>query len=159
MGASRNYVILKGGGEGSRRATDDSATCRRLCPYLSSMSSPRPLRFAAFLLCATSLLFLPSKKSFSSSSSSSSSSPKSPDPLAAEIAREAGVVKALPDSDDSLKQLKDAVGPALGRAEAALAAGRRMLALQRLAPAFTNVVAAEYLVSLPAATRADHDGA
>ena len=53
------------------------------------------------------------------------------------------------------KQLKEGVGPVLGRAEEALVAGRRMLALQRLAPAFANVAAAEYLKSLPATTRAD----
>src|SRR5512141_2282708 len=116
------------------------------------MLSPRPLRLAALILCAASPLFL-SKQSSSSSSSPSSSSPKSPYSLAAEIAREAAVVKDLPDSDDMFKQLKDGVGPVLGRAEEALGAGRRMLALQRLAPAFANVAAAEYLKSLPAATR------
>jgi hypothetical protein len=100
--------------------------------------SPLPARSAALAFCAASTLLL-SKQSFSSS-----------DPIAAEIARETAVLKALPESDDMLKQLREGAGPVLARAEEALGAGRRMLALQRLAPAFTSVAAAEYLRALPA---------
>jgi hypothetical protein len=119
------------------------------------MHPPRALRFAALALCAASLL-LPSKKSSSSSSSSSSpSSPKSPDPIAAEIARETAVLKAMPEADDFMKQVRGAAEPLLGRADEALRAGRRYVALQRLAPAFANVAAAEYVTALPAKTRTD----
>jgi hypothetical protein len=110
------------------------------------MKRPRSLRPAALMVCAVSVLFL-SKKSLSSSS------PDTPDPLAAEIARETAVLKSLPDSDDMLKQLHDAAGPVLARADEALRVGRRLLALQRLAPAYTNVAAAEYLRALPAPAR------
>ena len=116
--------------------------------YHSSMKFPRSLRLAALMVCAASVLFL-SKKSLSSSP------PKFPDLIAAEIAREIAVLKTLPESDDMLKQLRDAGGPVLVRAEEALGAGRRMLALQRLAAAYSNVVAAEYLRALPAASLAD----
>lgn len=78
-----------------------------------------------------------------------------PDPLAAEIARETAVLKALPETDDTYKQIREGVGPVLARADEALRAGRRLLALQRLAPAFTDVAAAEYLRALPASTRAE----
>ena len=113
------------------------------------MLTPRSRRFAALTLCAAFALFL-SKQSSSSSSSSSS-----PDPLAAEIARETAVLKALPADDDAIRQIRESVEPLLGRADEALRAGRRFVALQRLAPAFMNVAAAEYLRALPAATRPD----
>jgi hypothetical protein len=117
-------------------------------------------RLAALVLCAASSLLL-SKKSFSSppsvpsSPSSSSSSSSSPDPIAAEIARETAVLKTLPESDEFMKQVRDAAGPLLVRADEALRGGRRFVALQRLAPAFANVAAAEYVTSLPAKTRTD----
>lgn len=111
-----------------------------------------PLRSAAIILCAAAALFL-SKKSFSSSSY-----PKSHDPIAAEIARERAILAALPETDETFKQLREGVGPVLVRAEEALSAGRRMLALQRLAPAYANVAAAQYLRALPASTRAGEAG-
>jgi hypothetical protein len=109
---------------------------------------PRTLRFSALLLCAASSPFLLSRKSFSSL-------PSPPDPIAAEIARETAVLKALPESDDWLKQIREAAQPLLVRADEALRAGRRSVALQRLSPAFANVAAAEYVISLPPKTRAD----
>ncbi|MFI5120383.1 MAG: hypothetical protein ACHQM4_08215 [Thermoanaerobaculia bacterium] len=123
------------------------------------MHSPRSLRLGALLLCAAVSFSLSKKSSsfsFSSASSSSSSiSLKSPDPLAAEIAREAAVLKSFPPEDDALKQIREASEPLLGRADEALRAGRRLVALQRLAPVFMNVAAAEYLRSLPAGTRVE----
>lgn len=117
------------------------------------MQSQRSLRFGALLLCAAVSFFL-SKKS-SSSSASSSLSQKSPDPLAAEIARETAVLKSFPPDDAAFKQIREGSEPLLGRADEALRAGRRLVALQRLAPVYMNVVSAEYLRSLPAGTRGD----
>ncbi len=65
------------------------------------------------------------------------------------------VLKAMPESDDFMKQVRGAAEPLLVRSDEALRTGRRYVALQRLAPAFANVAAAEYVTALPAKTRTD----
>jgi hypothetical protein len=99
---------------------------------------------------------LPSSDSLSKKSLSSSSSSPKPDPIAAELAREAAAFKALPpDSDDLSKQTREAFEPLVVRAEDALRDGRRLLALQRLAVVYPNVEAVEYMSALPVSKRGE----
>jgi hypothetical protein len=77
------------------------------------------------------------------------------DPLALELARMRAVLGGASSGDETLAQIKAGVEPALKTAEDALAAGRRLLALERLARAKTNVAAALYVRGRPASERRD----
>jgi hypothetical protein len=78
-----------------------------------------------------------------------------PDPIAAEIERWSAFVKGNPATDEIWKQIKDGSEAALGRAAEALRAGRRLLALQRLAYARDYLLAAAYMNERSAAERKD----
>jgi hypothetical protein len=75
------------------------------------------------------------------------------DPLAAEIARWSAFVSGRTSDDETWKQIKEPSQTALARARAALAGGRRLLALQRLASARADLSAWVYLQASPAAAR------
>jgi hypothetical protein len=77
------------------------------------------------------------------------------DPIAAEIDRWSAFVKNNPATDEIWKQIKDGSAAALGRATEALRAGRRLLALQRLAYARDDLAAAMYMGERSAAERKD----
>lgn len=66
------------------------------------------------------------------------------DPLAAEIARWSAYLKENTATDESWSQLKQAVTPLLARADEDLRAGRRLLALLRLAAVRTNLAGSMY---------------
>ena len=74
---------------------------------------------------------------------------EAPDPLAAEIERLSAFVESNPATDEIWKDVKASSGPVLERAGEALRDGRRLLALQRLAAARTDLLAAEYLGKRP----------
>jgi hypothetical protein len=80
------------------------------------------------------------------------------DPIAAEIDRWSAFVKSNPASDEIWKQIKDGSAAALDRAAEALRAGRRLLALQRLAHAREHLSAATYMGERSAAERNDTAG-
>lgn len=73
------------------------------------------------------------------------------DPLAAEIERWSAFVESRP-ANDSLRQ---ETGPVLARAEEAMAQGRRLLALQRLAAARAELALAAYMDGRPPGQRKD----
>jgi hypothetical protein len=75
------------------------------------------------------------------------------DPLAAEIGRWSAFVSGTTTDDATWKQIKEPSETALARAREALAAGRRLLALQRLASARADLSAWAYLQASPAAAR------
>jgi len=78
-----------------------------------------------------------------------------PDPLSAEMDRWAAFLRTNPSTDDSWKQLKEGAGPLLARAQAALASGRRLLALQLLLAARAQLSAAAYMQAPPASAARD----
>jgi hypothetical protein len=78
------------------------------------------------------------------------------DPLASEIERWTAFVKSNPATDEIWKQIKDGSETALGRAAEALRAGRRLLALQRLAGAREQMLAATYLAERSVAQRKEN---
>lgn len=67
------------------------------------------------------------------------------DPLAAEIERWSAFLESRPAQD----KLRQETGPVLARAEEALAQGKRLLALQRLAAARADLAVAHYLGGRP----------
>jgi hypothetical protein len=75
------------------------------------------------------------------------------DPLAAEIARWRAFVTTNPATDEIWRQIKDGSRTTLERADEARAAGRRWLALQRLAHARADLLAASYMGERTAAQR------
>lgn len=75
------------------------------------------------------------------------------DPLGAEIERWSAFVRDNRETHPLWTQVKQVTEPALGRARAALTAGRRFLALQQLGAARTNLAAFAYLGGLPASQR------
>jgi hypothetical protein len=77
------------------------------------------------------------------------------DPLAAEIARWSAFLHDNDATDQTWQQVKAACGPPLARAAAALAQGRRLLALQKLAAVRANLAAARWLRQRPAEARLD----
>lgn len=83
----------------------------------------------------------------------SASGPVGRDPLAAEIQRWSAYVRETKSTDEMWTQVRESAAPALARAAEALRDGRRLLALQRLAPARTNLAAFSYLTSIPPAQR------
>jgi hypothetical protein len=80
-------------------------------------------------------------------------STRSADPLAAEIARWSQYLKTNTSTDEMWLQIKEGSGAGMARVESAMKAGRRLLALQRLAAVAPNLESAEYLASLPAEAR------
>ena len=78
-----------------------------------------------------------------------------PDPLAAEIARWKAFAASPGHSGEIWDSVRQGGEPLLLRAEQALADGRRLLALQRLAAAREGFYAARYLYGLGAAERQD----
>jgi hypothetical protein len=80
---------------------------------------------------------------------------KTGDPLAAEIERLSAILRNGTESSEIWNDVKQGSQPALDRAEQALRDGRRLLAIQRLAPPMTNVVGAAYVAERPAAVRTD----
>jgi hypothetical protein len=81
--------------------------------------------------------------------------PQPPDPLAAEIARWKAFAAIPGHSGEIWDSVRQGGEPLLLRAEQALADGRRLLALQRLAAAHEGFYAARYLYGLGAAERQD----
>lgn len=81
--------------------------------------------------------------------------PGSNDRLATEIARWSSFLKETTSSDEHWKDLKQGLDPAMARVEAALADGRRLLALERLAATRMNLAGFAYVSSLPAEKRDD----
>jgi hypothetical protein len=77
------------------------------------------------------------------------------DPLASEIDRWSAFVRDNKATDENWTQIKQAVEPALARATKALQDGYRWLALLRFASARSNLAAAQYVQSRPAAERSD----
>jgi len=80
------------------------------------------------------------------------------DPLAAEIARWKTFAATPGPSGEIWDSVKQGGEPLLLRAEQALAEGRRLLALQRLAAAREGFFAARYLYGLPSPARQDASG-
>ncbi len=72
------------------------------------------------------------------------------DVLAAELDRWSAFLQANTAGDETWKELKQAAEPLLGQASSALASGRRLLALQRLLAARSNLAAAAYMQAPPA---------
>ena len=81
--------------------------------------------------------------------------PGSKDALAAEIARWSTFLRETTSSDENWKDLKQGLEPAMARTEAALADGRRLLALERLAATRMNLAAFAYVNAMPADKRDD----
>jgi len=79
-----------------------------------------------------------------------STSPKS-DPLAAEIARWQSYLANHGSSNEQWEEIRKSTAPALAEAQAALDAGRRELALQRLVSARVSLASTEWMDSLPPA--------
>ena len=80
-------------------------------------------------------------------------SPAAEDPLAVEIERWRAFVRTNPATDEIWRQIKDGSETTLARAAEALSAGRRWLALQRLAHAREALFAATYMGERPPAQR------
>jgi hypothetical protein len=68
-----------------------------------------------------------------------------PDPLAAEIARWTAFIQDHPDGGETWTDVKASSAPVLVKAQEALTAGRRVLALDRLAIGRTNLAAQAYV--------------
>jgi hypothetical protein len=81
-----------------------------------------------------------------------------PDPLAVEIARWSTFVKEHQATDEIWSQIKDGSQTVLARAAEALQAGRRLLALQRLAYAREQLLAATYMGERPPEQRKEVAG-
>jgi hypothetical protein len=77
------------------------------------------------------------------------------DPLAAEIARWSAFLRDTTSTDENWKEIKPSVEPAMARTEAALAEGRRLLALERLSATRMNLAGFAYVNALPADRRND----
>ena len=80
---------------------------------------------------------------------------KTPDLLAAELARWSAFVAGNTATDDMWKQVKDATVPGLARVEQALRGGHRLLALLRLTSVRENLYASTYLAERTAEQRHD----
>ena len=80
------------------------------------------------------------------------------DPLAAEIERWSAYLRTNTSTDEMWLQVKQATQPGIDGAQEALRDGRRLLALQRLAPAHVNLSAWVYLSERSAAARRDPEG-
>ena len=76
--------------------------------------------------------------------------PPQADGLAAELDRWSAFLQANTAGDETWKELKQGAQPLLGQARSALASGRRLLALQRLLAARSNLAAAAYMQAPPA---------
>jgi hypothetical protein len=76
--------------------------------------------------------------------------------VAAEIARWAAFLKASPPSDDFLKEIRQSTGPALVRAQKALADEHSLLAMLRLGSLHEGLTAATYVGQRPAEQRKDN---
>jgi hypothetical protein len=87
--------------------------------------------------------------------STSSAGRAATDPVAAEIERWTAFVKTHRASDEIWKQVKEGSETTLQRAADALRRGRRLLALQRLAYARADLLAAVYMGERPAEQRKD----
>ena len=79
--------------------------------------------------CATSLALL----LIAAPTRVSGDEPDTKDPLAAETARWSAFVRDTNSTDENWKDLKQSAESGMTRVEAALSAGRRLLALERLA--------------------------
>jgi len=101
--------------------------------------------------CATSLALV----LIAAPTRASGGEPETKDPLAAEIARWSAFVRETSSTDDNWKDLKQSGESGMTRVEAALTAGRRLLALERLASVRMNLAAFAYVNSLPADKRDD----
>jgi len=88
---------------------------------------------------------------FFASGSVSAAAPPAADPLAEEIARWSAYVKDSKRTDEMWTQLKGGIVPLLTRSEEAFKAGRRELALHRLAYAMTSLSAARWADDRPEA--------
>jgi len=77
------------------------------------------------------------------------------DRLAAEIARWSTFLRDTTSQDENWKDLKHGTEPAMARVEQALADGRRLLALERLAATRMNLAGFAYVNALPADKRDD----
>jgi hypothetical protein len=77
------------------------------------------------------------------------------DALAAELARWDAFLRENPSGDPFWKEIKDNEGPGLARAQQALAARRRLLALLRLAPVHEGLTAGRYVGERTPAQRKD----
>ncbi len=75
-------------------------------------------------------------------------SSRAADPLATEVARWSGYLKANSSKDELWLQIKQGSVPGMERVEGAMKEGRRLLALQRLAAVGPNLASAEYVASL-----------
>lgn len=75
------------------------------------------------------------------------------DPLEDDLARWRSVVASSTATDEISVSVRESVRPLLDGASRALADGHRLLALQRLAPARTNLSALAYVAGLPPAAR------
>jgi hypothetical protein len=107
---------------------------------LGGMPVTRPLLIAAGLTLAAAIV-------------TSSPAEVARDPLAAEIERWSTFVKTHPATDEIWKQIKEGSETTLARAADALRSGRRLLALQRLAHARADLLAAGYMAERPTAER------
>jgi hypothetical protein len=83
---------------------------------------------------------------------------ESKDLLAAEIDRWSAYLETRTSTDEMWTQVKQATEPAIARARGALRDGRRLLALQGLAAARTNLAAMVYLAERGEADRKDASG-
>jgi hypothetical protein len=84
--------------------------------------------------------------------------PLADDPIAHEVRAWQAQLADASRTDDLWMQLKPGVSAALETAARAVAAGRRWSALERLAAARANLVAAQYVSALPAAARRNVPG-
>jgi hypothetical protein len=109
---------------------------------------------ATAVLAATALLPAFSAPASAPSPAMASPAPSTPDPLSTEIARLSAILKTAPD-DDFWKQIQGGPGAMLGRAEQALADGRRNLALQRMSYARADIASAAWMMTRPEKERTD----
>jgi hypothetical protein len=110
---------------------------------MPSFPRPKPSRARALALACCAL-------------ASAASASSAGDPLASEIERWTAFAKTHPATDEVWKQIKDGSETVLGRAAEALRAGRRLLALQRLAWAREQMLAATYMAERSAAQRREN---
>ncbi|HEX9186127.1 MAG TPA: hypothetical protein VGB87_03570 [Vicinamibacteria bacterium] len=81
-----------------------------------------------------------------------------PDRLSTEMDRWAAFLRTNESTDDTWKQLKAGAEPLMAQAQAALASGRRLLALQRFLAARAQLSAAAYAQAPPARAAKDAGG-
>jgi hypothetical protein len=105
------------------------------------MTHFRRARRPAFLICLAAVIGV------------SASGPVGRDPLAAEIERWSAYVRDTKSNHELWTQIRESAAPLLARAAEALRDGRRLLALQRMAPARTNLAAFSYVASISPAQR------